>query len=106
MHIGPNCEICSFVAHFKSQKLLFSNSKESHCANYELIEFVKKRSKGEKAVSLEAYLIKPIQRILKYPLLLQQLKSSTQSDTEENVFLSTALQAMENVALHISEFNK
>lgn len=90
-------------AHFKSQKLLFSNNKDNHCANYELIDFVKKRSKGEKAVSLEAYLIKPIQRILKYPLLLQQLKSSVQSNTEECEYLSAALQAMENVALHISE---
>ena len=89
-------------AHFKSQKLLFSNNKDNHCANYELIEFVKKRSKGEKAVSLEAYLIKPIQRILKYPLLLQQLKSSVQSNTEECEYLTAALQAMENVALHIS----
>lgn len=51
-------------SHFKCQKLLFSNNKDTHCANYELIEFVKKRSKGEKGVSLEAYLIKPIQRIL------------------------------------------
>lgn len=89
-------------AHFKSQKLLFSNNKDNHCANYELIEFVKKRSKGEKAVSLEAYLIKPIQRILKYPLLLQQLKSSAASNTEECEYLTAALQAMENVALHIS----
>lgn len=89
-------------AHFKSQKLLFSNNKDTHCANYELIEFVKKRSKGEKGISLESYLIKPIQRILKYPLLLQQLKNSVQSDTEESEYLSVAHQAMENVAVHIS----
>lgn len=37
--------------------------------------------------TLESYLIKPIQRILKYPLLLKELFSLTDADSEEHYHL-------------------
>lgn len=47
--------------------------------------------KGTHSFSLESYLIKPIQRILKYPLLLQQLKQLTDPVTEEHQHLAESL---------------
>lgn len=37
--------------------------------------------------TLESYLIKPIQRVLKYPLLLRELHSLTHPDSEEHYHL-------------------
>ncbi|KAL0182585.1 hypothetical protein M9458_021960, partial [Cirrhinus mrigala] len=37
--------------------------------------------------TLESYLIKPIQRVLKYPLLLRELHSLTDPDSEEHYHL-------------------
>lgn len=37
--------------------------------------------------TLESYLIKPIQRVLKYPLLLKELYSLTDPDSEEHYHL-------------------
>lgn len=46
-----------------------------------------KNPSKEHSFTLESYLIKPIQRILKYPLLLQQLKNLTREDSEERQHL-------------------
>ena len=60
----------------------------------------------QQANTLESYLIKPIQRILKYPLLLQQLKSLAPNPSEEQNHLTDALSGMENVAEHINEMQR
>ena len=57
--------------------------------NPELKEFLQARNpKQQHSATLESYLIKPIQRILKYPLLLQQLCNLTDHDTDEHYHLS------------------
>ncbi|KAF7231106.1 rho guanine nucleotide exchange factor TIAM2 [Nothobranchius furzeri] len=56
--------------------------------------------------SLESYLIKPVQRVLKYPLLLRELVSLTNPDSPEHSHLTEALRAMEKVASHINEMQK
>lgn len=38
--------------------------------------------------TLESYLIKPVQRVLKYPLLLRELVSLTDHDSEEHYHLT------------------
>uniref|UniRef100_A0A671PFU0 T-lymphoma invasion and metastasis-inducing protein 1-like n=1 Tax=Sinocyclocheilus anshuiensis TaxID=1608454 RepID=A0A671PFU0_9TELE len=55
---------------------------------------------------LESYLIKPIQRVLKYPLLLRELHSITDPDSEEHYHLDVAMKAMNKVASHINEMQK
>ena len=47
------------------------------------------------STALESYLIKPIQRILKYPLLLQQLKNLTVQGSDEQQHLVEALIGMQ-----------
>ncbi|XP_061103975.1 rho guanine nucleotide exchange factor TIAM1-like isoform X1 [Conger conger] len=56
--------------------------------------------------ALESYLIKPIQRVLKYPLLLRELHSLTNPDSEEHYHLNVAMTAMNKVASHINEMQK
>ncbi|KAH0622399.1 hypothetical protein JD844_024679 [Phrynosoma platyrhinos] len=56
--------------------------------------------------TLESFLIKPVQRVLKYPLLLKELVSLTDTESEEHYHLTEALKAMEKVASHINEMQK
>ncbi|XP_037544235.1 T-lymphoma invasion and metastasis-inducing protein 1 [Nematolebias whitei] len=56
--------------------------------------------------TLESYLIKPIQRVLKYPLLLKELYYLTDPDSEEHYHLDVAMKAMNKVASHINEMQK
>lgn len=70
-------------------------------------EFLAARNpRQQHSSTLESYLIKPIQRILKYPLLLQQLRNLTDSSTDEHQHLVEALKGMEKVAEHINEMQR
>uniref|UniRef100_A0A665V0F9 TIAM Rac1 associated GEF 1b n=1 Tax=Echeneis naucrates TaxID=173247 RepID=A0A665V0F9_ECHNA len=62
--------------------------------------------KQQHSSTLESYLIKPIQRVLKYPLLLKELYSLTDPDSEEHYHLDIAMKAMNKVASHINEMQK
>ncbi|KAK6295051.1 hypothetical protein J4Q44_G00342770 [Coregonus suidteri] len=91
------------------------------CANHIKVQKVLERAKTDRAFkqflearnptkqhssTLESYLIKPVQRVLKYPLLLRELVSLTDSESEEHSHLTEALRAMEKVASHINEMQK
>jgi T-lymphoma invasion and metastasis-inducing protein 1 len=61
-------------------------------SNDALREFLLARNpKQQHSATLESYMIKPIQRILKYPLLLQQLCSQTIPSTDEHHHLTGLL---------------
>ncbi|XP_061608217.1 rho guanine nucleotide exchange factor TIAM1-like isoform X2 [Phyllopteryx taeniolatus] len=62
--------------------------------------------KQQHSSTLESYLIKPIQRVLKYPLLLRELFSLTDPDSDEHYHLDMAMKAMNKVASHINEMQK
>ncbi|XP_041128032.1 T-lymphoma invasion and metastasis-inducing protein 1-like isoform X1 [Polyodon spathula] len=62
--------------------------------------------KQQHSSTLESYLIKPIQRVLKYPLLLRELFSLTDPESEEHYHLDVAMKAMNKVASHINEMQK
>ncbi|KFR11900.1 T-lymphoma invasion and metastasis-inducing protein 2, partial [Opisthocomus hoazin] len=102
-----------YADHFK----LFS----CFCANHIKVQKVLERAKTDSAFkafldarnptkqhssTLESYLIKPVQRVLKYPLLLKELVSLTDNESEEHYHLTEALKAMEKVASHINEMQK
>ncbi|XP_037874770.2 protein still life, isoforms C/SIF type 2 isoform X10 [Bombyx mori] len=93
----------SFCAsHSKAQKVLHPNE-----GNQALQEFLSARNpKQQHSSTLESYLIKPIQRILKYPLLLQQLRNLTDVNSEEHLHLVESLKGMEKVAEHINEMQR
>ncbi|XP_021697786.1 protein still life, isoform SIF type 1 isoform X2 [Aedes aegypti] len=93
----------SFCAsHSKAQKVLHPNE-----GNQALQEFLVARNpKQQHSSTLESFLIKPIQRILKYPLLLQQLRNLTDPNAAEHLHLVEALKGMEKVAEHINEMQR
>ncbi|KAF7658782.1 hypothetical protein LDENG_00007350 [Lucifuga dentata] len=128
---SPNFSTLETPAQFK--KLLFSlggsflyyadhfKLYSGFCANHIKVQKVLERAKTDQAFkefldarnptkqhssTLESYLIKPVQRVLKYPLLLRELVSLTDSDSEEHYHLTEALKAMEKVASHINEMQK
>ncbi|XP_053192778.1 rho guanine nucleotide exchange factor TIAM2-like [Scomber japonicus] len=91
------------------------------CANHIKVQKVLERAKTDAAFkqflearnptnqhscTLESYLIKPVQRVLKYPLLLRELVSLTDPESPEHTHLTEALRAMEKVASHINEMQK
>ncbi|KAM3861463.1 rho guanine nucleotide exchange factor TIAM2 [Diretmus argenteus] len=91
------------------------------CANHIKVQKVLERAKTDQAFklflearnptkqhssTLESYLIKPVQRVLKYPLLLRELVSLTDTESHEHTHLTEALRAMEKVASHINEMQK
>uniref|UniRef100_A0A146LMI1 Protein still life, isoforms C/SIF type 2 n=2 Tax=Lygus hesperus TaxID=30085 RepID=A0A146LMI1_LYGHE len=93
----------SFCAsHSKAQKVLHPNE-----GNQALQEFLMARNpRQQHSSTLESYLIKPIQRILKYPLLLQQLRNLTDPQSDQHLHLVEALKGMEKVAEHINEMQR
>uniref|UniRef100_H2TH49 TIAM Rac1 associated GEF 2 n=1 Tax=Takifugu rubripes TaxID=31033 RepID=H2TH49_TAKRU len=128
---SPDCSTLETPAQFK--KLLFSlggsflyyadhfKLYSGFCANHIKVQKVLERAKTDQAFkefldarnptkqhssTLESYLIKPVQRVLKYPLLLRELVSLTDADSEEHYHLTEALKAMEKVASHINEMQK
>eukprot|EP00053_Salpingoeca_punica_P008435 m.75740 g.75740 ORF g.75740 m.75740 type:complete len:661 (-) comp14605_c0_seq1:25-2007(-) len=54
-------------------------------------------------ISLEGYLLKPIQRICKYPLLLKELQKVTREDHPDFPSVDLALDSMREVAATINE---
>lgn len=56
-----------------------------------LEEFLSARNPNKQhSMSLESYLIKPIQRIMRYPLLIKQLIGCFEEDSKECVHLNSA----------------
>lgn len=67
--------------------------------NAALQEFLRScNPRQQHSVTLESYLIKPIQRILKYPLLLGQLVDLTEPRTEEHQYLTGAWTYITSIA--------
>uniref|UniRef100_A0A3P9MAH6 TIAM Rac1 associated GEF 1b n=1 Tax=Oryzias latipes TaxID=8090 RepID=A0A3P9MAH6_ORYLA len=90
------------ASHTKVPKVLVKAKSD---ANFKA--FLDERNpKQQHSSTLESYLIKPIQRVLKYPLLLRELYSLTDPDSEEHYHLDVAMKAMNKVASHINEMQK
>ncbi|OOQ83157.1 putative Rho guanyl nucleotide exchange factor [Penicillium brasilianum] len=58
------------------------------------------------AWDLDSLLVKPVQRILKYPLLLSELLESTPHDHPDRIHLQTALQEVTDISVRINEMKK
>ncbi|XP_061423702.1 rho guanine nucleotide exchange factor TIAM1-like isoform X2 [Lethenteron reissneri] len=90
------------ASHPKAQKLLETAKRDPAFGAF----LDERNPRRQHSSTLESYLIKPIQRVLKYPLLLRELVSLTDADSEENYHLTEALRAMNKVASHINEMQK
>lgn len=58
------------------------------------------------AFDLSSLLLKPIQRVLKYPLLLQELIKNTEETHADYEDLVKALKCMQDVASYINEIKR
>ena len=58
------------------------------------------------AWDLDSLLVKPVQRILKYPLLLKQLLDLTPADHPDHAAIASALEGVTEVSVRINEMKK
>ncbi|KAL4874645.1 hypothetical protein BJY04DRAFT_224811 [Aspergillus karnatakaensis] len=58
------------------------------------------------AWDLDSLLVKPVQRILKYPLLISELLDSTPSDHPDHASLAKALGEVTNISVRINEMKR
>ncbi|XP_032228950.1 protein still life, isoform SIF type 1 isoform X2 [Nematostella vectensis] len=101
-----------YTEHFK----LYSAFCSSHSRVVELLgpgknealrNFLDARNpKNQHSGTLESYFIKPIQRILRYPLLLRTILKLLDETSEEYKVLLEAVVAIEKVATHINEMQR
>ncbi|KNC76694.1 hypothetical protein SARC_10822, partial [Sphaeroforma arctica JP610] len=61
---------------------------------------------GQRNLSLSSLVMKPVQRICKYPLLLKEFRQKTPSDHLDYVQLTSALSMMEELAEYINEMTR
>ncbi|KAL3463117.1 hypothetical protein BJX64DRAFT_287608 [Aspergillus heterothallicus] len=58
------------------------------------------------AWDLDSLLVKPVQRILKYPLLISELLDSTPADHPDHVSLTKALEEVTSISVRINEMKR
>ncbi|XP_053571076.1 phosphatidylinositol 3,4,5-trisphosphate-dependent Rac exchanger 2 protein [Bombina bombina] len=93
-------EYCS--NHEKAQKLLLELNKIRTVRTF-LLNCMLLGGRKNTDVPLEGYLVAPIQRICKYPLLLRELLKRTPKKHSEYAHVMEALQAMKAVCSNINE---
>ncbi|XP_048363883.1 phosphatidylinositol 3,4,5-trisphosphate-dependent Rac exchanger 2 protein isoform X1 [Sphaerodactylus townsendi] len=93
-------EYCS--NHEKAQKLLLELNKIRTVRTF-LLNCMLLGGRKNTDVPLEGYIVSPIQRICKYPLLLKELLKRTPKKHSDYFALMEALQAMKSVCSNINE---
>jgi hypothetical protein len=83
---------------------------EKYESNEEVMDYINERltvmRRQSTVFDLGSVLIKPVQRILKYPLLLSELVKVTEDDHVDKPHLLTAVAAMTDVAATINEYKR
>ncbi|KAI8921845.1 hypothetical protein DFJ77DRAFT_651 [Powellomyces hirtus] len=59
-----------------------------------------------RGLSLESFLIKPVQRICKYPLLIRELQKHTDKLSKDTISLNLAMTKIESVVAHVNEYTR
>ncbi|KXJ23729.1 Protein still life, isoforms C/SIF type 2 [Exaiptasia diaphana] len=102
----------NYTEHFKLYSAFCSSHSRlvellSTGQNEDLRNFLNARNpKNQHSGTLESYLIKPIQRILRYPLLMRTILKALDKKSEEHEVLLEAVVAVEKVATHINEMQR
>ncbi|KAJ5757646.1 uncharacterized protein N7511_006340 [Penicillium nucicola] len=109
-----------FVAHMTKMEKVYTEYLMNHEAATKKLHFLSKNPKvviwleechrfaGDitRAWNLDALLVKPVQRITKFPLLLGQLLESTPNDHPDKAAIATALEQTASIADRINELKK
>lgn len=110
----------AFVAHMEQMEKVYSDYLRNHDAANRKLQALQGNPKvaiwlkecREWAVDLtgawdlDSLLVKPVQRILKYPLLLSGLLDSTPKDHPDYSDIASALQEVTNISVRINEMKK
>lgn len=57
-------------------------------------------------INLGSFLIKPVQRVMRYPLLLMELLGATPENHHDRLYLTEALQAVKEINVNINEYKR
>ncbi|KAK4870714.1 hypothetical protein LT330_005062 [Penicillium expansum] len=109
-----------FVTHLKQMEKVYTDYLKNHDAANKKLQIVQRNPKVgfwltecqkgamdlTTAWDLDSLLVKPVQRILKYPLILRDLLESTPNDHPDRAAIANALEEVTNVSHRINELKK
>ncbi|KGO64786.1 hypothetical protein PITC_073840 [Penicillium italicum] len=109
-----------FVTHIKQMEKVYTEYLKNHDAANKKLQVVQRSPKVgfwlsecqkgamdlTTAWDLDSLLVKPVQRILKYPLILRDLLESTPNDHPDRAAIANALEEVTNVSHRINELKK
>lgn len=110
----------AFMLHMVQMEKVYSDYLKNHDAANKKLQILQRNPKVAiwlkecrdwasdltSAWDLDSLLVKPVQRILKYPLLLTELLDSTPNEHPDRVHLLNALQEVTNISVRINEMKK
>ncbi|PYH43362.1 putative Rho guanyl nucleotide exchange factor [Aspergillus saccharolyticus JOP 1030-1] len=110
----------AFVAHMGYMEKVYADYLKNHDAANKKLQTLQRNPKVAiwlkecrdwasdltSAWDLDSLLVKPVQRILKYPLLLSELLDSTPNDHPDRAALVTAFEEVTNISVRINEMKK
>ncbi|XP_035377257.1 pleckstrin homology domain-containing family G member 1 isoform X1 [Electrophorus electricus] len=75
--------------------------------NKVVVKFLRERQESlSHSLPLGSYLLKPVQRILKYHLLLHELATHLEKESERHAVVQEAIDTMQRVAWHINDMKR
>ncbi|KAJ5607217.1 hypothetical protein N7537_003836 [Penicillium hordei] len=109
-----------FVTHMTQMEKVYTDYLKNHDAANKKLQIVQRSPKVgfwlsecqkgamdlTTAWDLDSLLVKPVQRILKYPLILRDLLESTPNDHPDRAAIANALEEVTNVSHRINELKK
>lgn len=110
----------AFMAHMAHMEKVYTDYLKNHDAANKKLQILQKNQKVTiwlqecrdwasdltTAWDLDSLLVKPVQRILKYPLLLSELLDSTPAEHPDHASLVNALEEVTNISVRINEMKK
>uniref|UniRef100_A0A671QA56 Pleckstrin homology and RhoGEF domain containing G1 n=1 Tax=Sinocyclocheilus anshuiensis TaxID=1608454 RepID=A0A671QA56_9TELE len=101
-NMSLTCLYCAYLPKSESVAVL------TECMrNKTVAKFLRERQESLKhSLPLGSYLLKPVQRILKYHLLLHEIATHLEKDSEMHDVIQEAIDTMQRVAWHINDMKR
>lgn len=110
----------AFGHHMANMEKIYGDYLKNHDAANQKLQILQKNQKVQiwlkecrayahdltSAWDLDSLLVKPVQRILKYPLLLDQLLEATPENHPDYILLDVAAREMKGISMRINEMKK
>jgi hypothetical protein len=110
----------AFMEHMSQMEKVYTDYLKNHEVANKTLQTLQRNPKVEiwlkecrdwamdltEAWNLDALLVKPVQRLVKYPLLLSQLINATPETHPDHAALAKALEAVTNISIRINDLKK